>query len=87
MAAAKKAYAEFPTVVNEVGESGITYKKTMSEYAKMDSKMQGAQKAIGGSSDSAQLAQSYYWTKIANGEYDEETQQLYDDVVILAVLA
>ena len=85
--AAKMAYRDYPTVVNEIPESGKTYKNELSEYAKMDSAMQGAQKAIGGSSDSAQLAQSYMWTKVANKEFDDEYQQLYHNVVILAVLA
>lgn len=53
----------------------------------MDTSMQNAQKSIGGSSDSAQLAQSYMWTKIYNNEIDDEYRQLYENVVILAVLA
>ena len=85
--AARIAYRDFPTVVNEIPESGVAYDNTMAEYARMDSNMQGAQKAIGGSSDSAQLAQSYMWTKVANREYDSEYWQLYHNTVILAVLA
>lgn len=85
--AAKVAYRDYPTVVNEVPESGLSYDNTMEDYARMDSQMQSAQKAIGGSSDSAQLSQSYYWTKIANNEYDDDTQQLYENTVILAVCA
>lgn len=84
---AKIAYRDFPTVVNEIAESGVTYNNTMADYARMDSNMQGAQKAIGGSSDSAQLAQSYMWTKVADREYDIEYWQLYHNTVILAVLA
>lgn len=85
--AAKIAYRDYPTVVNEVPESGLTYNNTMADYAKMDSLMQSAQKAIGGSSDSAQLSQSYMWTKVAKGEFDDEYKQLYDNTVVLAVLA
>ena len=59
----------------------------MSEYARMDSQMQSAQKAIGGSSDTAQLSQSYYWDKVARGEFDDECQQYYENTVILAVCA
>jgi len=84
---AKIAYRDFPTVVNEIAESGVAYNNTMADYARMDSNMQGAQKAIGGSSDSAQLAQSYMWTKVADREYDIEYWQLYHNTVILAVLA
>lgn len=85
--AARIAYRDYPTVVNDIPESGITYRNELHEYAKMDSMMQQAQRAIGGSSDSAQLAQSYMWSKVANGEFDDEYQQLYHNVVILAVLA
>ncbi len=81
------AYRDFPTVVNEVPESGVTYDNNLAEYARMDNQMQSAQKAIGGSSDSAQLALSYYFDRTYHGIYDEETQQLYDNTVILAVLA
>ena len=84
---ARIAYKEYPTVVNEIPESGISYDNTLAEYARMDTNMQGAQKAIGGTSDSAQLAQSYMWTKVANNEFDDEYRQLYENVVILAVLA
>lgn len=85
--AARISYRDYPTVVNEIPESGLTYRNELHEYAKMDSAMQQAQRAIGGSSDSAQLAQSYMWSKVARGEFDDEYQQLYHNVVILAVLA
>lgn len=85
--AAKIAYRDYPTIVNKIPESGLSYDNNPLEYAKMDSKMQQAQKAIGGSSDSAQLSQSYMWTKVAKGEFDDEYKQLYENTVILAVLA
>lgn len=85
--AAKRCYRDYPTVVNDIEESGLTYTNDLHQYARMDSKMQQAQKAIGGSSDSAQLAQSYYWSKIAKGEDDEEKIDLYNNIIILAVLA
>ena len=85
--AAKYAYENYPTVVNALEESGLKYRNVPGEYAKMDSIMAAAQKAIGGSSDSAQLAQSYYWTRIAKGINDSETQELYENIIILAVLA
>ncbi len=85
--AAKRAYENFPTVVNALEESGITYKNELFEYARMDSKMQDSQKAIGGSSDSAQLALSYYWTKLERGEYDYDLDELYEDINVLAVVA
>lgn len=85
--AAKIAYRDFPTVVNEISESGIVYNNTKSDYAFMDSKLQTAQKAIGGSSDSAQLALSYYYNDKAKGINNEDTKCLYENTVILAVLA
>ena len=85
--AARISYRDFPTVVNAIPESGLTYVNDLREYAKMDSMMQRAQKAIGGSSDSAQVLQSYLWDKIARGIDDEEKQQIYHDVIILACLA
>ena len=85
--AARIAYRDYPTVVNEIPESGVTYDNTKSEYAKMDCKMQSAQKAIGGSSDTAQLSQSYYWDKVAKGEIDDDCRQYYENTVILAVCA
>jgi len=88
--AARVAYRDYPTVVNEVPESGISYNNTMAEYAKMDSKMQSAQKAIGGSSDTAQLSQSYYWSELAKSPEeasDDDKQQYYENTVILAVAA
>ena len=87
VAAAKRCYEEFPTVVNNIPESGITYTNDLHQYARMDSKMQQAQKAIGGSSDSAQLAQSYYWDKVAKGIDDAEKRELYENIIILAVIA
>lgn len=85
--AARIAYRDYPTVVNEVGESGMSYDNTMAEYARMDSAMQSAQKAIGGSSDTAQLSQSYYWTKVSKKEFDDDCKQYYENTVILAVCA
>ena len=49
--------------------------------------MQSAQKAIGGSSDTAQLSQSYYWNQLARGINNEDTRQYYENTVILAVEA
>lgn len=85
--AARVAYRDYPTVVNEVKESTLTYDNTMADYARMDSNMQAAQKAIGGSSDTAQLSQSYFWDKLARNEKDEDCQQYYENTVILSVCA
>ena len=85
--AAKRAYKDFPTVVNEIPESGLTYDNNLCEYARMDNIFQHAQKAIGGSSDTAQLALSYYFNNVYKGIYNEDTKNYYDIFVILAVLA
>ena len=85
--AARVAYRDFPTVVNEVKESSLSYDNTMKDYAKMDMAMQSAQKAIGGASDLAQLSQSYYWDKIARNIHDDDCKQYYENTVILAVAA
>jgi len=85
--AAKRAYKDFPTVVNEIPESGLTYDNNLCEYARMDNIFNHAQKAIGGSSDTAQLALSYYFNNVYRGIYNEDTKHYYDIFVILAVLA
>lgn len=76
---AKKAYAEYPTIVNKLKESGITYENTMKAYAEMDNKFAKSRMGIGESSNLAQLAMTYYWS--------EPSKELYDNFVILSVLA
>lgn len=76
---AKVAYKKYPTIVNKLKESGLTYKNTMKEYARMDNKFAKSRIGIGESSNLAQLAMTYYWT--------EPTKELYDNFVILSVLA
>lgn len=54
----------------------------------MDGRFARSQRAIGESSNLAQLAMSYYWTKYANDELDtKEAKDLYDIFVILSVAA
>ena len=76
---AKVAYKKYPTIVNKLKESGLTYKNTMKEYARMDNKFAKSRIGIGEYSNLAQLAMTYYWT--------EPTRELYDNFVILSVLA
>lgn len=86
--ASKKCYKEYPTVVNQLRESGVTYQNSKKEYAKMDSKFAKSQRYIGESSNLAQLAMTYYWSdRIQNKEVTFRTKELYDNFVILAVLA
>ena len=85
---AKKCYEEYPTVVNALQESGITYNNTMTDYSNMDNKFAGSKMGIGWSSNLAQLAMTYYWTEKAKNNPDEEKlKELYDNFIILSVLA
>lgn len=86
--AAKQCYAEYPTVVNQLQESGITYNNNRKEYARMDNKFAKSQRYIGESSNLAQLAMTYYWTdRATHKEFTFHSKELYDNFVILAVLA
>lgn len=85
---AKRCYKEFPTIVNELKESGITYQNTKSSYAAMDTKFAKSRMGIGYSSNLAQLAMTYYWSELNEEEPDElKLSELYDNFVILSVLA
>lgn len=77
--AGRRAYTQYPTIVNALKESGITYGNTMADYATMDNKFARSQLAIGESSNLAQLAMSYYWA--------DREKELYDAFVILSVVA
>lgn len=85
---ARKCYQEFPTIVNRLSESGITYQNTSRSYAFMDSKLAKSKIAIGESSNLAQLAMTYYWTELQKAEPDLNTaKQLRDSFIILSVVA
>lgn len=84
---AKECYKHFPTIVNALNESGISYNNTMEEYAKMDNKFAASKMGIGESSNLAQLALTYYWTYKDNKDKEKEVEELYDNFVILSVLA
>lgn len=85
---AEICYRDFPTIVNALKESGITYKNTMLEYARMDNKFSKSRIGIGYSSNLAQLALTYYWTELQKEIPDEIIlKDLYDNFVILSVLA
>lgn len=85
---AKECYENYPTIVNEIKESGITYKNTKTSYANMDNKFSGSQMGIGWSSNLAQLAMTYYWTEKSKESPDKNLiKELYDNYIILATLA
>lgn len=103
--AAKECYDKYPTIVNALSESGISYDNTLEEYAIMDNKLANSKMGIGESSNLAMLALTYYWTfknnptlidKYFHNEYDTDLseeqknkiiKELYDNFVILSVLA
>lgn len=85
---AKECYSNFPTIVNALQESGITYQNTKTAYAQMDNKFAKSQLGIGWSSNLAQLALTYYWTELHKDHPDpDRIQELYDNFIILSVLA
>ena len=54
----------------------------------MDNKFSGSKMGIGWSSNLAQLAMTYYWTEKAKEHADKEKlRELYDNFIILSVLA
>lgn len=86
--ASKICYKNYPTVVNALKESGVSYQNTKTAYADMDNKFSGTQMGIGWSSNLAQLAMTYYWTELAKENPDGNLlKEYYDNFTILAVLA
>jgi len=77
---AKECYEKYPTIVNQLKESNISYENTKLAYADMDNRFAKSQMSIGESSNLAQLAMTYYWTYPNIKEY-------YDNFVILSVIA
>ncbi len=85
---AKICYSDYPTIVNDLKESGVTYNSSKTDYANMDNKFSGTQMGIGWSSNLAQLAMTYYWTELSKENPDESLlKEYYDNFVILATLA
>lgn len=79
---AKKAYSDYPTIINDIGLAGKSeYRKDMKSYSKMDSSISSAQYAIGSSSNIAQLALSYYFDGGCT------STELEDVFIICSVLA
>lgn len=78
---ARIAYTDYPTIINEIEEIGESeYHFTLDDYAKMDNKIASAQIAIGTSTDTAQLALSYYF------DGNMENKELEDCFIILSVI-
>ena len=78
---ARKAYTEYPTIINAVDENGANnYHFTLEDYAEMDNQIADAQESIGTSTDTAQLALSYYY------DGGMESKELEDCFIILSVI-
>lgn len=78
---AGKAYSEYPTIINKIGELGTSnYHFTLEDYAKMDNTISDAQESIGTSTDTAQLALSYYY------DGDVQNKELEKCFIILSVI-
>lgn len=59
---ARKAYTNYPTIINGVAEKGnSSYHFRLEDFAQMDNQIAAAQQSIGTSTDTAQLALSYYY--------------------------
>ena len=79
---AKRAYADYPTIINGIKPVGVSeYDKSMESFAKMDNEIFASQHAIGTSSNKAQLALSYYF------DSGENNTELEDVFIICSVLA
>ena len=78
---ARKAYIEYPTIINDVKElDANAYHFTLEDYAKMDNNISDAQESIGTSTDTAQLALCYYY----DGSMQDE--KLKECFIILSVI-
>lgn len=81
-------YEHYPTIVNDLKESGVVYKNNKSEYARMDNTFSKSRIGIGYSSNLAQLAMTYYWSELQSDNPDpKRLDELSDNFVILSVLA
>lgn len=76
---AKYCYLNYPTIVNNIPKSTKKYDNTLENCADIDNNLASAQKAIGRSSNLAQLDQTY--------TYNFKDQKYVDYVCILSVLA
>lgn len=81
---AKKAYMEYPTILNRIPlKNSSLYNMDMASFAEMDYKIARSQNDIGITSNLAQLALSYYF----DGRAADREGELQDIFVICSVLA
>ena len=76
---AKRAYLNYPTIVNNISKDKNHYNNDLLTFAKIDNGLSHAQSAIGLSSNLAQFAQTYM--------YNFDDNKYKDYVCILSVLA
>ena len=76
---AKRAYLNYPTIVNNISKDKNHYNNDLLTFARIDNGLSHAQSAIGLSSNLAQFAQTYM--------YNFEDKKYKDYVCILSVLA
>ena len=82
---ARKAYVEYPTIINDVAELNSSgYRLQTEDYAAMDNKIADAQVAIGTSTDIAQLAMSYYFD---GGMKDSELQECFEILSVIGQIS
>ena len=79
VACAKDFYANYPTIVNNIPKEKNYYSSSLEDFARVDNNLAASQRAIGESSNLAQIALSY--------TYNFNDQFYYDAVCILSVLA
>ena len=78
---ARKAYAEYPTIINEIKYGTNEYDKSMKSYSMMDQNISSSQYSIGSASNKAQLALSYWFD---GGCKDKKLEDVF---IICSVLA
>lgn len=76
---ARRYYKDYPTIVNNIPKDKNHYNNTPLDFSRIDNNLAASQRAIGESSNLAQIALSY--------TYNYDDQLLYDNVCILSVLA
>ena len=84
--AARIAYKEYPTIINNIPCDGVSiYGNDPKSYAKMDIKISSAQMGVGYSSNLAQMALSYYYDELYRT--GKRLKELEDVFIICSVLA
>lgn len=79
VAYSKYCYLNYPTIVNNIPKEKNSYDNTLLNFAKIDNNLSAAQRAIGESSNLAQICLTY--------TYNFKDQKYNDYVCILSVLA